>query len=140
MMTQDEQHLDLLAVFHYIVGGLTALIACIPFIHLAIGIAMLSGSFDGAKGGAPPRFVGILFVVFAGCLILAGWALALFIIIAGRRLKARKSRTFCIVVAAIECTLMPFGTVLGVFTIIMLMKDSAKILFGIPAASPGAGL
>jgi hypothetical protein len=35
---------------------------------------------------------------------------------------------------------MPFGTVLGVFTIIMLMKDSAKILFGIPAASPGAGL
>ena len=131
-MTQDEQNLDLLSVFHYVVGGLTALFACIPFIHLAIGIAMLCGSLDGAKGEPPPRFIGVFFVVFAAAFILAGWALATFMIIAGRKLKARRTRTFCIVVAAIECAMMPFGTVLGVFTIIMLMKDTVKSLFGVP--------
>ena len=41
---------------------------------------------------------------------------------------------FCIVVAGVECMIMPFGTVLGVFTLIMLMKDSVKALFesGVP--------
>ena len=29
-MTEDEKHLDLLAIFHYIVGGLTGLFACFP--------------------------------------------------------------------------------------------------------------
>jgi hypothetical protein len=30
----DEQHLQLLAIFHYVVGGMTALFACMPLIHL----------------------------------------------------------------------------------------------------------
>jgi hypothetical protein len=32
--------------------------------------------------------------------------------------------------AGIECIFMPVGTVLGVFTIIVLMRDSVKELFG----------
>lgn len=31
--------------------------------------------------------------------------------------------------AAVECMLMPFGTVLGVFTIVVLMRESVKKLF-----------
>jgi hypothetical protein len=135
-MTQDEQNLNLLSVFHYVVGGLTALLACVPFIHLAIGIAMLSGAFDSAKGEPPPHFIGIILVVFAAAFILAGWTLATVMIIAGRKLRARKSRTFCIVVAGIECAMMPFGTVLGVFTIVLLMKDSVKPLFEPAATTP----
>jgi len=50
-------------------------------------------------------------------------------------LKRRVSYTFCLVVAGIECILMPFGTVLAVFTIVVLMKDSVKALF---AARSGA--
>jgi len=58
-----------------------------------------------------------------------GWTLAGFIVAAGRKLKRRMSRTFCLVVAGIECILMPFGTVLGVFTIVVLMKESVKGIF-----------
>ena len=36
---------------------------------------------------------------------------------------------YCFVVAAIECILIPFGTVLGVFTIIALSRPSVKVLF-----------
>jgi hypothetical protein len=126
-MKDEEKNLDLLAIFHYIVGGITALFACIPFIHVALGLAMVFGAFDGHD--APPHWLGWIFVIIGGLVILSGWALAVAMIVAGRKLSQRRSRTFCIVVAALECMIMPFGTVLGVFTIIMLMKDSVKALF-----------
>jgi hypothetical protein len=126
-MTEDEQHLDLLAIFHYIVGGLTAVFSCIFLVHVAIGIAMLHGAFDGK--GAPPKFFAWLFIILPSVFILAGWTLSGFIVAAGRRLKRRVSRTFCLVIAGLECFLMPFGTVLGVFTIVVLMKDSVKQIF-----------
>ena len=73
-MTQDEQHLDLLAIFHYIVGGLTALFSCIFLIHVAIGIAMLCEAFDGKA--AAPKFLAWFFILFPSVFILAGWILA----------------------------------------------------------------
>ncbi len=126
-MTQDEQYLNLLSIFHYVVGGLTALFSCFFLIHVAIGIAMLCGAFEGKD--APPRFVGLIFIIFPLLLIIAGWTLAGFMVAAGVKLKRRVSRIFCLVIAGIECIVMPFGTVLGVFTIVLLMKDSVKSLF-----------
>jgi hypothetical protein len=126
-MTQDEQHLNLLAIFHYVVGGLTALFLCMFLLHVAIGIAMLCGAFDGKD--APPKFVAWFFVLFPSVFILAGETLSGFIIAAGRKLKRRVSWTFCLVVAGLECIVIPFGTVLGIFTIIVLMKDSVKEIF-----------
>ena len=126
-MTQDEQHLDLLAIFHYVVGGLTALFSCMFLFHVGIGIAMLNGAFDGKE--PPPKLFAWVFVVIGSLFILAGWTLAGLIVAAGRRLKRRASHTFCLVVAALECLLMPFGTVLGVFTLVVLMKEPVKQLF-----------
>ena len=133
-MNQDAEHLDLLAIFHYVVAGMTALIACIPLIHLTVGLVFLFASFDGPK--TPPRVVGLLMVIIAGCFILAGWALALLILLAGRRLKRRAAWNFCLLVAAIECVFMPVGTVLGVFTIIVLSRKSVKELFGLKPERP----
>ncbi len=126
-MTQDEQHLNLLSIFHYVVGGITALFSCFPLIHVAIGIAMLSGTFNGET--PPPRALAWIFILFPALFVLIGWALSAVIIVAGRKLKTRTSRTFCLVIAGIECIIMPFGTVLGVFTLIVLMKESVKELF-----------
>jgi len=126
-MDQDAEHLRLLSIFHYVVGGLTAFVACIPIIHLAIGLAMLLGAFP--DNDAPPAIVGLFFVVIAGCFILAGWSLAICLLLAGGYLKSRKHYSFCLVIAGISCMLMPFGTVLGVFTIIVLMRPSVKEMF-----------
>ena len=126
-LNEDREHLKLLSIFHYVVGAMTALFACFPLIHLAIGIAMLCGAFDGKD--APPRILGLFFVIFPVIFILCGWVLAVCMIIAGRKLARYQARTYCLVLAAIECIFVPFGTVLGVFTIIVLMKDSVKELF-----------
>ena len=41
----------------------------------------------------------------------------------------RKHYTFCFVMACVECLSVPFGTVLGVFTILVLNRASVKELF-----------
>lgn len=126
-MNQDIEHLKLLSIFHYVVAGLMALFACIPFIHFFIGLGMATGAFDDTPGEA--RMVGVFFMVFAGLFILAGWATATAVFIAGRNLARRTNYTYCLVVAGVECIFMPFGTVLGVFTIIVLNRASTKKLF-----------
>lgn len=137
MSNDDANQLDLLSIFHYIVGGITALFSCIPFFHVFMGIAMVSGHFfKDNKGDEPPAFIGWLFIIMGIVFILLGWMLAASMIIAGRKLKLRKHRMYCLVVAGIECMLMPFGTILGVFTIIALNKDSIRNLFA-PAPPEG---
>ena len=78
MTAQEEQHLQLLAIFHYIVGGLTAFLACLPLIHLTIGLVMVFGGFSGNQ--APPAFVGWLFIILGGGFFLVGQSLAICII------------------------------------------------------------
>lgn len=141
-MNKDHEHLRLLSVFHYIVGGLTALFALIPIIHLVLGLFFILApeKFGPNPAQQPPVFIGWIFVIVASCVIVLGWILAALIVTAGRFLGRRRHYTFCFVIAAIECLMMPFGTVLGVFTIIVLLRDSVKQIFtsGAQAGSPSA--
>ena len=41
----------------------------------------------------------------------------------------------CMIVAGLSCMMMPFGTVLGVFTLLVLLKPQVKALFDAPATS-----
>ena len=132
MTPQEEEHLKLIAIFHYVVGGLAALFACLPLIHLTIGLVMVFGGFPGNQ--APPAFVGWLFIILGGGFFLVGQSLAICVIIAGRFLAQRKRYLFVFVVACCECLFMPFGTVLGVFTIVLLSRESVKATFGTAVA------
>ena len=126
----DHEHLKLLSIFHYVVGGMAAFFACIPILHLVIGLIFIlaPGKF-GQGSQQPPAFIGWFFVVFASIFILLGWTLAILILLAGRLIARRKHYTFCFVAACVECLFMPFGTVLGVFTILVLNRQSVKELF-----------
>jgi hypothetical protein len=129
-MTQDEEHLRLLSIFHYVVGGLAALFALFPIFHMLFGLFLiLAPEKFGNKGNAPPAFIGWFFVAFAACFMIAGWVFATLVILTGRFLARRKYYTFCFVMAAIECLFMPFGTVLAVFTLVVLLRESVKRMF-----------
>lgn len=128
-MNQDTEHLKLLSVFHYVVAGLAALFSLFPVLHLFFGIAMATGQLEGTDPAA--RMIGWFVVLFAATFILCGLAFAVAVFVAGRALANRTRYTYCLVMAGVECIFMPFGTVLGVFTILVLMRDSVKRLFGV---------
>ena len=129
MNTEDAKQLDLLSIFHYVVGGVMALFSCFPFIHVFMGLAIALGKFGESpdpSAQTSDAIFGWIFVIMGSIFILLGWAVSICIIIAGKKLKRRRNRIFCMVVAGVECMFMPFGTVLGVFTLIALNKDSVK--------------
>jgi hypothetical protein len=130
-MNNDQEHLRLLSIFHYIVAGIIGLFACFPIVHLVLGIAIVTGRLPTRPNqeGVPPA-VGWLFIVLAGLMIVAGWALVAALVVAGRSLARHTNYMLCLVVAAIECSFIPFGTVLGVLTIIVLLRPSVKQRFG----------
>ena len=111
---------------------MTFLFCSFPLLHVAMGLAFITGSFPGpdAQGERVPEAFGWLFVAIPGAMVLAGWSLALAMLVAGRRLSRMESRTYCFVVAAIGCMFMPVGTALGVLTIIVLMRPSVQHAFG----------
>jgi hypothetical protein len=127
----DEEHLKMLSIFYYVLGGVSALLACIPIIHVTIGLFLitLSSSAHSAPGGRPPVIIGLLFVIIGGTVMLLGWTLAALKIYAGYCISKRKKRIFCLVIAVISCLGIPVGTVLGVFTFIVLMRPSVKDLY-----------
>lgn len=135
-MDQNEDHLRLLSIFHYVVAAFAALFALFPLIHLVIGIAILTGRLPGNEADTEARWVGGFFVAFASVWILAGLTFAVCIFLAARNLAKRRRYLFCLVMAGLECMFVPFGTVLGVLTLVVLTKDPVKAMFGVTAPSP----
>jgi len=132
---RDAENLRHLAIGHYVLGGLTALMSCIPIIHVAMGAAIVNGKMPMGSGpGIPPegQIFGWFFIAFGSLFILLGLTIATLMILTGRWLSARKNKTFCFVVACIECINMPLGTILGVFTLVVLQKPNVAALFNKP--------
>lgn len=132
---QDAEHLRLLAIFHYVVAGITALFSLIPIAHITVGILMVMGKLESGPGDATePVWMGWLFIAMGGVWMAAGLALAVCPALAGRYLRRREHYMFCLVIACIACIFTPFGTVLGIFTIIVLLRQSVKDAFAAAAA------
>jgi hypothetical protein len=127
----DQEHLKLISIFHYIVGGVLAFFACIPLIHCTIGIAIMSGALADANNAnqAPPEWFGLIFALIGGIFFVLGQALAWLIIYSGRQIKKRANYMFSFIVACVMCMFMPLGTILGIFTIIILSRESVKQLY-----------
>jgi hypothetical protein len=69
---------------------------------------------------------GWLFIIVGSTVLLFGWTCGILTIVSGRSIKRRRWRLFSLVIAGICCLNMPLGTVLGVFTFIVLLRDSVK--------------
>lgn len=129
-INQDNDHLKLLSIFYYVVAGLEAMFAFFPLIHFFVGLFMvLAPEKLSTSGNEPPEFIGWFFIIFASVIIVFGLFMAALTALTGYYLSKRKYYLFCLVMAGIECVFFPFGTVLGVFALIVLMRDSVKDQF-----------
>ena len=137
--SRDADHLRVLSICHYVWGGLVLLFSSFGIIYVVMGVMMAHGQFNfppppGRPAPPPmPANVGYMFAGFGGCFVVVGWTLGILAIVSGRHMAQRRSRVFSIVIASIGCLSIPLGTTLGVFTIVVLMRDSVKALY---AATP----
>ena len=133
MMNKIEENLRLLSIFNYVLAGIIALFSCIPVVHIILGFVFILAPEKMCEGGScndlPPQLFGWIFVGIGAFVILVGWAFAVLVFLNGRFLASRTHLKFCIAVSAASCLFMPFGTVLGVFTLLTITKPEAEALF-----------
>ena len=131
-MEEDIRYLNLLAVFHVIVAGIVGLLSCLPLMNLFIGVPMLEdvpyalsqGEFFSQTTLAP-----LMFILLPVGMAVVSWMFAIAIALNGYYIRKRQWLTYCLAIGGIESIFMPFGTVLGAFTIILLTKPNVKNLF-----------
>ena len=129
-----KKNLTLLAIFHYILGGFCIFFGLLPLIHITLGILALTGvmPIESEKGQADERaatIFGIMFLVMGSIFFILAQTLAILILTNGGRLKKQRRYVLTLVTAALECMMFPLGTILGIFTIIIMTKPQAKALF-----------
>ena len=126
---KDAEHVKLLSVFHFVLGGLAFCGIAFLFLHFFL-IRWVVSHPDIWKSKDGTVFpVKELFAIFRWVYLFMGVLLAvegIANILSGIFLRQRKHRMFSIVVAGLNCLQIPFGTVLGAFTIVVLVRDSVR--------------
>ena len=136
MNTQDPQRTDenlrLLSTFHYIWAALGILGLGFLALHYSFMSSMLDPEVLARADKPPPpemlRFMDMFkwfYVVFG----LFGITTMVLNFLAATWIRARRNWTFCMVVAGINCISLPLGTILGVFTLVLLTRDPARQSF-----------
>jgi hypothetical protein len=130
---KDADNLRTLAICHYVVSGFSLLGLGFLGLHysimrVAFGNPQLWENAKSPQPFKPDEFFHVFqwfYLIFGILIVLSG----ILTLMAGRFIHRRVNRTFSIVIAGLNCLHLPFGTVLGVFTIIMLTKESVMRLY-----------
>lgn len=131
--SEKEQYLQYLAIGHYVMAVLAFLFGSIPILHILAGILMAAEGFDSGRVHSMPiagLSIGLFLMLIGLVFVLSAWAYGLFMIKAGNALKEQRNHLLCMVMAAVSCIFAPVGTVLGIFTILLLLDDEVKAAFG----------
>lgn len=152
-----RERLRLLSIGYYIRGGITAAFASLFVIYaiFMFGMTLIPDAAwaDNAKrqaasptpnvysasvtpsptpSQAPPKvFFRIIAAIF-GFLVLLGWTLGGLTAYAGWCIQKRRHKVLIYIVAAFNCVFVPYGTLLGVATIIVLSSTAGRLEFQSP--------
>jgi len=124
--------LKILSILNYVFGGLGLFGALFPAIYIVLGIVMLNDpqAMSGNNGQAPPPEVGWVLIGIGGLGMCLGGLIACLTLYAGRCIAKREKWMFCFILACFQLLSVPLGTCLGIFTIIVLNRDTVKQQFG----------
>jgi hypothetical protein len=119
--TNDQ--MVLASVFHYVLGGFQIMLSSVGLVYIAMGIAMGTEAIaEDMTGGPPPEVMAWVFgavgAIFTAVLLTMG----LLVIRTGINLARRRNRTFCMVIDSVLCLMVPFGTIVGIFGLVLLMR------------------
>jgi hypothetical protein len=156
-----RERLRILAIGFYIRGGVILAFSCFFLFYVAMLLAFsfIPESAWNNHPPAPPRIASLplvsptptpaphsnpgapsvmVFRIMAGVMggmMLLGWVIGGLTAYAGRCIQKRKHRVLIYVMAALNCLFIPYGTLLGVFSFIVLGSPGAIEEFKAPAQS-----
>lgn len=104
------KQLDSLILFH-------ALLACfISLATIAAGIMFFC---------AIEKFA-LWDVIYSILILAAGMVFALCVASVGANIRTRSNYGFCVFMSFLECVILPFGTLLGLMTLALLLRPSIR--------------
>ncbi|NMF86263.1 hypothetical protein [Nodosilinea sp. P-1105] len=130
---QDRERLKVLSIFHFIVAGLVLALSLFSLIFVAIGGAVLldPASLGTTDNDPPAALAGVIFLVIGAAFLLYGFILAVALVLSGRWLRQQKHYWYSVVIACVALLFTPIGTVLGLITLVILLQDSVRELYGV---------
>lgn len=134
-MDRDKKHLKRLSQIQILYGILNLFVSY----YYYQAIFVLVDGYRKELEKTNPEVQVALLIGFGFILFLIGIAILFCIILAGQSLALYENYTLCLVVAIAECLIFPIGTIIGVYTIIILRRDSVKKLFSTPKAESDSG-
>jgi hypothetical protein len=129
-MTTERSQLKTLGIFYFALSGLTFFTAVLTVVQALF----FSRFFNSTSAPMPlqdefgPLFAGF-FVGMMVLLLVFYLTGAIIMAIAGVNLRNSTRYTFCLIASVVTCLYFPLGTALGIFSVILLQKDSVKALF-----------
>ena len=129
----DDDHRRILAVMHFVMAGFAVLGLVFIGAHFAIMDTVFGNPemWKNQQGSNPPpeEFFAIfswMYLFMAVMILAVGVGNGL----SGLYLRKKKNRMFSMVIAGVNCLNMPLGMALGVFTFIVLSRDSVREAYG----------
>jgi hypothetical protein len=129
---RDEEQINLLSIFHFVMAGLFLLGIVFIGLHYAFMHMIFSRPELWKTGNPPPisfadfkTLFAIIYTIVGVFLVLA----CLLNVLSGVFMRQREHKTFSLIVAAVDCLQIPLGTALGVFTFVVLLRESVRQVY-----------
>jgi hypothetical protein len=150
-----RERLRLLAFGYYIKGAVSVAFTSFFLLHffMFIGLSLMPDSAWNApakplttvrspsvlpapsprpENQAPPVMMFRIFAAVIGVIILLGWTFGALTVYAARCIQKRQHRVFIFIMAGLNCVLIPWGTLLGIATFIVIQSPAGQEAFRNP--------
>lgn len=126
----ETDKLLIVSIFHYLLAGFQMLFCAVGLVYLFFGVLIASGTLEPSKGaGAPPEAMGWIFGVLGVIFVIIFFTMSILTLVTGINISKRRNHIFCIVIDSILCLWVPFGTLVGVFGLVLLTRPEIAVKF-----------
>lgn len=133
---REQEHVKILMIFQYIWAGMMVLGALAMFAYAVFFKMIINNpqfiqqmNKNTGPNGPPPQQLFEMMVIFYYIASFICLVAALLNLMSAYWMQKRRNRMFSVVIGALNCIAIPIGTILGIFTIVVLVKENVRRIY-----------